>query len=91
VLKRSQENIRTVEQFWDVLPIQNGLMQYDTLLLLLFNVFQPIFIWKIQENQKVLELNGTHRLLVYGVNFFQRSARKNREIPYQHVRSVIWK
>lgn len=74
-----------------MLPIQNGLMQGDTLLPLLFNVFQQTGIWKIQENQKVLELNGTHQLLVYGVNFFPRNATKNREIPYKHVRIVIWK
>jgi hypothetical protein len=33
-------------------------------------------MWKIEENLRVLELNGTHQLLVYGVNFFQRSATK---------------
>lgn len=66
-------------------------MQGDTLLPLLFNVFQQIVIWKIQENQKVLELNGTNQLPIYGVNFFPRNAIKNREIPYKHVIIVIWK
>jgi hypothetical protein len=72
----SQHSLADTRKPRDVLPIQNGLMQGETLLHLLFNVFQQIVIWEIQENQKVLELNGTHQLLVYGVNFFPRNATK---------------
>ena len=61
-----------------MLPIQNGLMQGDILLPLLFKVFQQIVVCKTQENQKVHELIGAHQLLVYGVKFFPRNATKYR-------------
>jgi len=49
----------------DMLPIRNGLKQGDALSPLICKLALEYAIWRIQENQNGLKLNGTHQLLVY--------------------------
>jgi hypothetical protein len=48
----------------DNFPIQNGLKEADALSPLLFNFALDYAIWKVQGNKVVLNLNGTHQILV---------------------------
>ena len=68
----------------EIFPIKNGLKQGDALLPLLFNSALEYVIRRVQVNQKVLKLNGTHQLLVYAfdVNILRGSVhtiKKNAE------------
>jgi hypothetical protein len=45
-------------------PMQNGLKQGDALSPLLFNFTSEYAIWKVQENNVQLKLNGIHQLLL---------------------------
>jgi len=46
-------------------PIRNGLKQGEDLSPLLFNFAVDYVIRRVQVNQDVLKLNGTHQLLVF--------------------------
>jgi hypothetical protein len=72
----------------DSLPIRSCLKQGDALSPQLFNFASEYAIWKLQENQAGLKLNGTHQLLAFAddVNLLgddihtAKSAGQNRDV-----------
>jgi hypothetical protein len=65
----------------DTFPIKNGLKQGDALSPLLFNFALEYAIRRDQANQKVLKLNGAHRLIIYAddVNILGGTIHANKE------------
>jgi len=57
--------VRVGKNLSDGFPIRNGLKQGDALSPLIFNVSLEYVTTRVQVNQDVLKLKGTHQLLAY--------------------------
>jgi len=64
-LNETYGRVRVGKHLPNAFPLRNGLKQGDVLSPLLFNFVLKYAIRGVQVNQDVLNLNGTHRLLVY--------------------------
>jgi hypothetical protein len=88
-LNETYSKVRAGKILSDKFPIQNGLKQGNALSPLLFNFALEFVVSKVEENEVVLELNGTHQLLVYAddVNLLSDSVNTIKEISEIHLQA----
>ena len=74
-LNETCSRVRIGKHLSDMFPINNGLIQGDALLRLLFNIAVEYAISGVQVDQNGLKLNGACQLLVYadGINIMDGS------------------
>jgi hypothetical protein len=92
-LNETYSKVRIGKLLSDKFPIQNGLKQVYALSPLVFNFALEYAIRKVLENQVSLELDGTHRLLIYvdDVNLLGHSIntiKENKESLLEASRDV---
>jgi hypothetical protein len=80
-LNETYSKIHVGKHLPDKFPIQNGLKQGDALSPLVLNFALEYAIGKVQENEVILELNGTHQQLICAddVNLLGDSVNAIRE------------
>jgi hypothetical protein len=85
-LNETYSKVHIGKHLSDSFPILNGLKQGDALSQLFFNFALEYAIRKVQENQAVLKLNGTHQLLAYTVDVNLLGDNTNKQTPWPLVR-----